>query len=409
MITKIADIVIVGGGILGTAIASYLSQKSNAKILLLEQNQFCSGSTSFSASLVTKLRHQTNLIPFVEETHKAVKRMTNTFGKPLGERRVGCLHLAATGSSLENQLDLSEIAEDYDIEFEIIKESKLQIILPWINSKKILDAVFVPNEFYIDGAMLGMAFLKEAQQNGIEFKTNTKVLDILIEDGETFGVRTKNEIIYAPIVVDAAGVWSNLLLEEHKTFLPYAPVRSLYFITEVNPKLYPGNQPICILPDANAFSRTDSGALLFGIRDKKSPWIHPHGIPENINELKFISLEEQWEILTNETKGLQNLMLNFIKLKLAHTIAAPCAYTQDSNPILGELQNIKGLFVATGCNGAGIATSAGFGRLISELILNDEPFIDAEQFRPERIGNVNPYSEEFMQKCSEMRSNKKAG
>lgn len=407
--TTTADVVIVGGGIIGTAIASYLSQKEDVKILLLEQNQFCTGSTSLSASLATKLRHQTNLIPLVEETHEAVKRMTNKFGEALGERRVGCLHIAASGNSLIDQLNLTEIAEDFDIDFEILKNYELQTLVPWLNSEKIFEVVFVPDEFYIDGTLLGMAYLKEAKQNGVEARANTQVCGILIEKNKTIGVRTNDEIIHAPIVVDAAGIWSNLLLEEHNLLVSYTPVRSLYFITEVNSKLYPGNQPICIMPDANAYSRPESGALLFGIRDQKSPWIHPYYIPENINDQKYISLDEQWEILTTETEGLQNLMLNFDDLKVAYTIAAPCAYTHDGNLISREHSKLKGLFTATGCNGAGIATSAGIGRVMAELILGETPFVNVKRFSTSRSTFDNPFSEEFMQTCSNTRSRKKSG
>jgi len=406
---KTADIIVIGAGVIGNGIASYLSQLSDAKILLLEQNHLCTGSTSLSASLVTKLRSKTDYIPLVQETHDAVKRMELEFGEPLGERRVGCLHLAASETSVSNLEILTGIARSFDIPFESFSQSRIQKEVPWIDSEKIQEAVFVPDEFYIDGAMLGTAFFKEAKHNGIDHKFNTVVSEIINENEKVIGVKTKNEIIHAPIVVDAAGIWSNLLLEKHKAMVPYAPVRSLYFITELNPDLYRVNQPICILPDANAYTRPESGALLFGLRDQSSPWFHLSEIGKNINDQKFISLEEQWEILLNETEGLQNLMLDFEDLKVAHTIAAPCAYTRDGNLVLGKIQQMEGLYVATGCNGGGIATSAGIGRALAEMILKKDLFISIDQYDPQRFNELNPYAIEFMQQCSDNRSNKKSG
>lgn len=406
---KKADIIIIGGGILGNAIASYLSQKTTAKILLLEQNQLCTGSTSFSASLVTKLRHEAQLIPLVEETHRAVKQLESKFGEPQGERSVGCIHAAASGTTLDDLRNLTEIAEDFDFDFEIIKNSKLQKKLPWINTEKIFEAVFVPDEFYLDGAMFGMAFFKDAKQNGIQHLTNTYVSEIVIKNEQVKGVQANGQFIYSPIVVDAAGIWSNILLKKTEKLVPFAPVRSLYFITNMNKKLYPSNQPICILPDANAYTRPEAGALLVGIRDQQSPWTHPISLPKNLYDQKYISIEEQWEILMNQTTGLQNLMLNFENLRIAHTISAPCAYTYDGNLILGKIDGIEGLFVATGCNGGGIATSGGIGRAMAEIILEEIPFINIEQFNPNRSSGMNIWSEDFMQMCSDIRAKKKSG
>jgi len=408
-VSNTADIVIIGGGIIGNSIAAYLSNKTESKIVLLEQNQLCSGSTSLSASLVTKLRNQTNLIPFIEETYKAIDRMEKKFGESLGKRKVGCLHLASSQNSEDKIHELVQIANQFNIHVETADKQDIKTQIPWLDTEKIQKAIFVPDEFYLDGSILAMAYFKEARLNGIEYHTNTTVTEIITNDYKVLGVKTNNITWYSSTVIDAAGIWSNLLLKNLRTPVPFAPVRSLYFITETNPEKYPGNQPICILPDANAYTRPESGALLIGFRDQNSPWFHPFGINQNLISQNFISEEEKWEILINETSGLQNLIPDFEDIGIAHTIAAPCAYTHDGNLVLGEIPKIEGLYIATGCNGGGIATSGGIGRVITELVLNEKSFAKIKPFQPDRIVDFNPFSEEFMQTCSATRSRKKSG
>jgi sarcosine oxidase, subunit beta len=406
---NIFDVIIIGGGILGNAVADYITQNSKLKILLLEQNQLCTGSTSFSASLVTKLRHETNLIPFIEETHHAVSRLEKVHGESLGERRVGCLHVASDSDSLKELKKLKLIADESGIVSQTVDKEFIRDRVPWMVSEKVKDALFVPDEFFIDGYLLGMAFFKSARLNGLIYKTNCKVIRIISGNNKITGVESDKGIYSAPIIIDTAGIWTNLLLKEHDVLLPYAPVRSLYFITEVNIENYPVSQPICILPDANAFSRPETGALLIGLRDSQSPWTHPAEIQKDMSNQKSITQNEQWNILINETAGLSSIMKDFEHLKIAHAIAAPCAYTHDGNPLLGSVKQLEGLFVATGCNGAGISTSAGFGRVIAEIVLGKEPFVSINDYNPARLQKSHPFSEEFMQKCSARRSRKKSG
>ena len=403
------DAIIIGGGILGNAVAAYLTQKSKLKVLLLEQNRICTGSTSFSASLVTKLRHQTNLIPFIEETHHAVFRLEKNLGESLGERRVGCLHIASGSDSVKELKKLMLIADNFGITTQTVDKGFIRERVPWLVSEKVKDALFVPDEFFIDGTLLGMAFFKAARQNGLHYQTNCTVTRILSGNNRIIGVESDKVQYKASIIVDTAGIWSNLLLEEHDALLPYAPVRSLYFITEVNAEKYPVNQPICILPDVNAYTRPETGALLFGLRDRGSPWTHLAEIQKDLSNQIFINQNEQWDILMNETAGLGSIMKDFEQLKIAHTIAAPCAYTHDGNPLLGSVNQPEGLFVATGCNEAGIATSAGFGRVIAETVLGEKPFLSINSFNPVRMQESHPLSEEFMQQCSDRRSQKKSG
>jgi 4-methylaminobutanoate oxidase (formaldehyde-forming) len=409
MSNSTSDIIIIGGGIIGNAIAYYLSMKTHARIVVIEQNHLCSGSTSLAGSLITKLRGNTQLIPMVEETHRAVSFLKDFIPDSINENRVGCLHVANSNDSVKSLEQLKNIADNFNIDTETVTSAWIRNHIPWLKTAEIQKALFAHDEFLVDGTQLGLVYAAAARKMGVKYFIHTEVTQLLAENGKVTGVNTSCGQFTAEVVIDAAGIWSNRLLSALNVLLPYAPVRSVYFITEPNPEKYPPNQPVCILPDASAFTRTDKGALLFGIRDKNSPATHPLRLHHDLHDQSFISSCEMWDILKNQAATLLSLMNEPDNLKIARNVAAPCAYSYDGNPLIGKVAGFEGLFAATGCSGGGIATSAGFGRLMAELVLNEPTFVQPEPFNPARFPEADPYSEEFMEQCSLQRSGKKSG
>jgi len=291
--SRTSDIIIIfGGGIIGNAIAFYLSQKTKASILVAEQNVLCNGSTALAGSILTKLRSQVNLIPLIEETHNTVAWLNSATGEILGEHKGGCLHVANSESTIKEQSELLKIAADFNIVTENADISFIEKKIPWLKTDKIVKATFVPDEFYLDGIKLGMAYAKIARQNGVRYLLNSHVSEILILEEKVIGVRVSGDYIYAPVVIDAAGIWTNLLLEKKNALVPSTPARSLYFVTETNPIKFPVDHPICILPDIKSFTRPFNGALLFGIRDSRSSYTHPNQLPRHITNKKYINSNE---------------------------------------------------------------------------------------------------------------------
>jgi sarcosine oxidase, subunit beta len=409
MTNSTSDIVIIGGGIIGNAIAYYLSLKTRARISVIEQNHLCSGSTSLAGSLITKLRGNTQLIPLVEETHRAVSFLKDFIPGSINENRVGCLHVAISNDAVKSLEQLKNIADKFNINTQTVAGGWIKKHIPWLKSAEIQKALFAPDEFLVDGTQLGLVYAAAARKMGVKYLIHTEVTQLLTENGKVTGVNTSCGQFTAEVVIDAAGIWSNRLLSALNVLLPYAPVRSVYFVTEPNPEKYPVNQPVCILPDASAFTRPWDGALLFGIRDKNSPTTHPQRLHNDLHDQTFISPCEIWDILKNQAATLLSLMNEPDDLKIARNVAAPCAYSYDGNPLIGKVAGFEGLFAATGCSGGGIAASAGFGRLMAELVLNEPTFVKPEPFNPARFPEADPYSDEFMEQCSRQRSGKKSG
>lgn len=267
----------------------------------------------------------------------------------------------------------------------------------------------MPEDAFQDAYVLANSYARCASRRGVKIWQNAEVTNIHHKGARIEGVQLGETSISSPIVIDAAGAWANLLSLKLGIPLPMAPVRSNYWITETNPLLFPPEQPITILPDASAYARPETGALLFGLREKTSAHFHPQELPADLHGFTFGDPEDKWSILVDQGPKLHRFFPEFDKIGIAHYISGVSTYTPDGLFILGNLSEMEGFYAATGCSGAGVAASGGMGRAIAELVSGQSPFCSLDSFRIDRFGKIDPLSTSFRQICADARSNKTSG
>lgn len=169
--------------------------------------------------------------------------------------------------------------------------------------------------------------------------------------------------------------------------------------------------PIALIPDARSYLRPDGTRMLFGFRDHEAVSANPFSLPIDLSGFSFRgadaeslgeygSLESAFEMLSSFVPSLNNLGIAFY-------MAGVSSYTIDGRFVLGALERVPGVFVGTGCNGSGIAMSAGYGRELAELASGQRPYIDIEQYRPERNALADPANSMFRKACAMSRAAKR--
>ncbi|MBJ6368931.1 NAD(P)/FAD-dependent oxidoreductase [Snuella sedimenti] len=402
-------VVVIGGGTIGAGVAYYVSKMGNAEVTLVDRDYIGSGNTAAAASLVTLARTKKPIIPLVMETMLAIGEMEALLGEPSGVMKVGSIHVVASDTSEKSVRNLMEIAKEFGLEHEWITAEDIKKRLPWIDISEVRGGAFMKDDCYMESTVLANNFAKAAKLCGATIKQYTNVEEILCKQGSVTGVKTNKGVIDCDVVVDAAGAWSNMLSMQVNEAIPMAPVRSIYWITGRRPGLFNPNQPMAIFPDASAYCRPEGEALLFGIRDKTGLHVDPKALPNSMHGYNMISEDESWDILMNEGEKFQEFFPEFQDMEIAHCISGISTYTPDASLTLGKAKNVEGLYVATGCSGAGVATSGGYGRIIAELIYNIPLFTNIDSFSMERFGNFDPFDAIFRQQCANARSNKKEG
>ena len=402
------DIVVIGGGVLGGAVAFYLAKQNAGRVTLLERNSVAHGNSSLAAGLLTRGRFKPHLIPMVIETYQAIREIELILGESLGMHQTGCLYAAISPAHQKGIHELSNISSDAGLHVEWLDNTDAAHLLPWLRLPRDSSIIFMPEDGYIDGYTLASGYVKSARKLGVEVREETPVLSILRNAGRVTGVKTANGEISASLVIDAAGVWAGPLAQEAGIGFPMAPVRSHYWITSSHPCFAP-EQPFLILPDARAYARPESNRLLFGFREARSVYIDPQELPERMPGYVFNQDPNGWESLLDGMPEFEKFVPIVEEIEISNYIKGLSNYTPDGNFVLGALPSLGGFLAATGCAGAGLAMSGGIGRLVAELAAGQPTFIDASPHRIDRFGVLNPADAEFLQRCADARSAKVTG
>ena len=259
-----ADIILVGGGVLGAAIAYQLIRKRAGRVLLLERNDLASGSTCRAEGLLLSANQAGALAPFIRQTRATLNNLSDQLADDLGFRQVGSIRTAASQARLV-QLSLRQQ-------------------VPWLATELISRAVHFPEDGWIDPFRLTAGYLRAAQAHAQQARVKTDQLEVRTRCGVTrlrrqgrrvIGVTTESgQAIDAPLVINAAGVWASLLAEELAQDgplpnLPFVPLRQHHWVTKPT-AAFPASQPIVVIPEARAVTRPNGGGLQPSVQELES-------------------------------------------------------------------------------------------------------------------------------------------
>lgn len=406
--TEKANVVVVGGGIFGCAIAYYYSRNNpGSKIMVLERNELCNAATSRAAALMTIIRSKRSYIPLTLETYKVAAEMEQQLGESLDMKKVGMMHVAASENKVKDLEELMTIAASFKQPAHYISNEEAHRMSPWLKTEEALRIGFIPGEAYCDPYLLGTFFARCAKMQGADFRQGVEVKELIMDGNTATGVMTSAGKIEADTIIIAAGAWSPVLAMQAGIALPMAPVRSQYWITEKAP-MFPVNSPMVLLPDAQAYARPEGGNLLFGIRETNSFSISPKEIPADIAHFSF-SADQGMQDLSEVIDRLGRFFPAVYETGLKYYIAGFSGYTPDGNLSMGVAPGIDNLLLATGCVGAGIAVAGGVGLAFAELAADRPNPFDFSDFDIQRFGKIDPFGKEWLEKCAMARSKKVSG
>ncbi len=403
-----ADVIVIGGGVLGGAVAFYLAKQNAGRVIVLERHSVAQGNSSLAAGLLTRGRFKPYLIPMVLETYQAIQEIEVIIGSSLGMRQTGCLYAAFSPVHQKEVRELVSVSSQMGLRTEWLDIIEASRRVPWLKLPRRAIAAFMPEDGYIDGYSLASGYIKAAKRLGVEIHEHTEVLSICKTGQRVTGVKTTKGDFSASLVIDSAGVWAGMLAYELGIGFPMAPVRSHYWITVEYP-LFSPLQPFVILPDARAYARPESHRLLFGFRETQSVAVSPRDLPKKMNGYVFTQDPHGWESFLDGVPEFSKFFPLIEEIKISTYIKGLSNYTPDGNFVLGALPSLDGFLAATGCAGAGIAMSGGIGRLVAELATGRTPFVDAAPHRIDRFGSIDPCDPAWLQRCADARSAKITG
>lgn len=406
---SVYDVIIIGGGLLGCASAYQLAKRKAGRILLVDGNDIASQASSRAACLLTRARTKPALMDIVQETYNCIDEIQQLLHESLDLQTCGSLVLASSTTSIKGLEALEKAARDFGIPNRRIDRTELKSLLPWVEENAVNVSLYMPTDAFIDCATLCSGYARAASALGVNLLPNHKVKSINVTGEKVNGITLINGDEYeAPVIINAAGAWANLLMRPLAVGLPFTPVRSHFWITAVDKNRFPVNHPFTVIPDARAFTRSDVGALIIGLRESQCQAFDPSTLTERLEDFDF-NKSAEWTVLDECAPLLKKYLPDIDTLPIAHYVAGPSCYVPDAMFIIGQVQPYTGLYTVTGCCGGGVAAGGGMGRLLAEIITGEDTFVDASLFDPMRFGKVDPFTTEFQLRCAEARSNKRGG
>ena len=354
----IADVVIVGGGIVGSSIAYQLTSAGCKNVLVVERETAQGkGSTGKSmggvrAQFATPVNIQMSLysIPFYAAFEEVI-------GHPSGYKPQGYLfaatrqsHLDYLRANFERQKLLGlKTAQLVDAEY-IVK------MLPQLRSDDILGGSFCSTDGFVDPYSAMTGFMTRAMDGGATLWKNAEVIGISRDGRGISGVSTTRGDVATRKVVNAAGAWAAHLAKLAGIDLPVEPLRRMLVPTEPFNE-FPHSSPMVIDMSNGFHFRPEGRGFLLA-------WNDPEETPGFKTHFDDAFIEKILTRAASRVPAFENLPVN-----PKRAWAGLYEMTPDHHAILGPVESVPGFFLANGFSGHGVMHAPATGKIVSDLIL----------------------------------------
>lgn len=370
---KKAEIVIIGGGISGVAIAYNLAKKGLQNIVVIEKKFIASGATG---SCGAGIRQQ-----WGTEMNCRIAKMSCDFFETANEvldydgdiefKQGGYLLMATTEKEKDQFEKNIALQNSLGIHSKALTLEEAKEIVPCLNTEGYVSASFYEKDGHLNPFHTTLAFAKAAERLGVEILKYTEVLDIDLVKNKIIGVKTDKGYIETNRVVNAAGGYSQHIAQMVGVDLPVYSERHQILVTEpVDPIL---STMVMSFTGNYYCQQVPHGSILMGRGDE--------GEPRDGN------IRSGWHFLDEMAKTITTLLPPLKQATVVRQWAGLYNITPDRQPILGEVDDVPGFYLAVGFSGHGFMFGPATGLLMSEIILGEKTTIDISALSLNRFKN----------------------
>lgn len=371
-----ADIVIIGGGVMGASTLYHLAARGQKNIVLLEKERFfgqgatgrCAGGVRYQFATEINVRLSLESLPMLE-------RFKEEIGQDVNYRKCGYLFVLTREQDVQAFQRNVALQHRLGVQTEWLSGDEVRRRLPMMRFEDALAGTFHAKDGLVDPNSVVMGYINAAQRLGAKAFTDAEVRSLIVEQGRIKGVETSQGIISTPIVVNAAGPWAAQVGKMAGVEIPITPLRRQWFTTTPLPEI-PADFPFVIdFAQSLYFHREGEGLLIGMSNPKEQP-----GFNQNV--------DEDFELVNMEAALARLPLLE--KAGRASHLAGLYEVTPDAHPIFGKTP-VEGFYIVAGFSGHGFMHGPIAGKLMSELILDgtyrtlDVSMLDLARFAEGRL------------------------
>ncbi len=367
-----AQVVIVGGGIVGCSVAYHLALRGCTDVVLLERKQLTCGTTWHAAGLVGQLRATHNLTRLAQYTTNLFATLEAETGQATGFQARGSVSVAPNQERFEELKRGASMARCFGLEVDIITPERVKELVPLANVDDLVGGVHLPGDGVTNPIDTTQALARGARARGVRIIEHVKVERILVEGGVAVGVCTEFGEIRADAVVNCAGMWGRELGTGAGDVVPLHAAEHFYIVTEGIEGISP-TMPVLRDPEGCGYFKEDAGKLLIGwFEPVAKPW-GMRGISESFC---FDTLPEDFEHIAPLVESATRRMPLLADIGVRLFFNGPESFTPDDRYLLGESPYVRRLFTAAGFNSIGIQSSGGAGKVLADWVVDGRPPMD---------------------------------
>jgi len=361
-----ANYIIIGGGISGLSIAYNLAKLGMDKIFLIEKSYLGSGSTGKCGRGIRQQFTTREHIVLMRGSVKLWETLSEELGKNIYFRQGGYLWLLRNEKEIELFRKYVKFQNSLNVPSKIISVEEAKEIVPQLNEKVFLAASYCPTDGTASPFDVVEAYAEAALKLGVKIYKFTEVYGIIVERGEVQGVETSIGRIKSNIVVNAAGYGAKKLAETAGIKLPLENYRHHIMVTEPLKQFL---KPM-IVYGSLYFNQDIHGNIIGGI---------------DLNEKPTNILMPRIDFLSKFAKNILKVMPILGGINVLRQWTGFYVVTPDHHPILGNVDEVNGLYLATGYSGHGFMMGPIVGKVIAELIVYGKSSISIDNLNLRRF------------------------
>ncbi len=380
-----AQVVVVGGGVIGTSVAYHLAHMGMRDVLLLERDRLTSGTTWHAAGLMATFgstsQTSTELRQYTRDLYSRLEAET---GLATGLKQCGLIELAVEPGRLEEYRRVAAFNRHCGVDVHEISPREVAELWPLAKTDDVLAGFYIPDDGRVNPVDVTMSLARGARMQGVTIIEGVPVTGFLRERGTVTGVRTDRGDVEAEYVVNCAGMWARQLGELAGVSIPLQAAEHYYLLTEPIGEV-DSSWPVLEDPASYGYYREEGGGLMLGMFEPVcAPW-RLDGIPQDFS---FGELPPDWDRMGPYLETTMARVPITEQIGIRKFFCGPESFTPDLLPIVGEAPELRNFFVAAGLNSIGILTGGGVGRTIAQWIVNGGPDVDITAMNIDRL---HPY------------------